>query len=126
MRTTVSVRHKTDEAQFPCLEFRYQNPSNGKKFKYQFVKFSTTDETQVSALMADGDATQPLPLVPPAIHPQLQTAQNSGHHLQLNEHETTLLVRHLPEAIPQETLSRLFSHYGASSVRPCSHGRSCL
>lgn len=35
----------------------------------------------------------------------------------------TLLVRHLPEAIPFETLSRLFSHYGASSVRPCSRGR---
>ncbi|OVA03907.1 RNA recognition motif domain [Macleaya cordata] len=35
----------------------------------------------------------------------------------------TLLVRHLPEAIPPETLSRLFSHYGASSVRPCSGGR---
>ncbi|KAM6567806.1 hypothetical protein CsatA_026934 [Cannabis sativa] len=32
----------------------------------------------------------------------------------------TLLIRHLPEAIPQDTLSRLFSHYGASSVRPCS------
>ncbi|KAL3506680.1 hypothetical protein ACH5RR_032062 [Cinchona calisaya] len=41
-----------------------------------------------------------------------------------NVHETsTLLIRHLPEAIPPETLSRLFSHYGASSVRPCSHGR---
>ncbi|POO00326.1 Splicing factor-like protein [Trema orientale] len=32
----------------------------------------------------------------------------------------TLLIRHLPEAIPEDTLSRLFSHYGASSVRPCS------
>ncbi|XP_043691795.1 U11/U12 small nuclear ribonucleoprotein 65 kDa protein [Telopea speciosissima] len=36
---------------------------------------------------------------------------------------TTLLVRHLPEAIPHETLSRLLSHYGASSVRPCAGGR---
>ncbi|KAL3622639.1 hypothetical protein CASFOL_034050 [Castilleja foliolosa] len=35
----------------------------------------------------------------------------------------TLLVRHLPEAIPPETINRLFSHYGASSVRPSSHGR---
>ncbi|GAB4834098.1 hypothetical protein Ancab_032351 [Ancistrocladus abbreviatus] len=35
----------------------------------------------------------------------------------------TLLVRHLPEAIPIDTLSRLFSHYGASSVRPCSGAR---
>uniref|UniRef100_A0A0D9VTK0 RRM domain-containing protein n=1 Tax=Leersia perrieri TaxID=77586 RepID=A0A0D9VTK0_9ORYZ len=32
----------------------------------------------------------------------------------------TLLVRHLPEAIPQEMLARLFSHYGATSVRPCA------
>ncbi|KAL5707603.1 hypothetical protein ACHQM5_018490 [Ranunculus cassubicifolius] len=32
----------------------------------------------------------------------------------------TLLVRHLPEAIPQDTLSRLFSHYGASSLRACA------
>ncbi|XP_006853102.2 U11/U12 small nuclear ribonucleoprotein 65 kDa protein isoform X1 [Amborella trichopoda] len=39
------------------------------------------------------------------------------------EKTATLLVRHLPEAIPHETLSRLFSHYGASSVRPCAGGR---
>ncbi|XP_019162076.1 PREDICTED: U11/U12 small nuclear ribonucleoprotein 65 kDa protein isoform X1 [Ipomoea nil] len=38
------------------------------------------------------------------------------------EAAATLLIRHLPEAIPPETLSRLFSHYGASSVRPCTHG----
>ncbi|WOK93922.1 U11/U12 small nuclear ribonucleoprotein 65 kDa protein isoform X1 [Canna indica] len=31
-----------------------------------------------------------------------------------------LLVRRLPEAIPHDVLSRLFSHYGASSVRPCA------
>ncbi|KAL6902216.1 hypothetical protein ACP4OV_005092 [Aristida adscensionis] len=35
----------------------------------------------------------------------------------------TLLVRHLPEAITQEMLSRLFSHYGATSVRPCAGGK---
>ncbi|KAK1318520.1 hypothetical protein QJS10_CPB04g00650 [Acorus calamus] len=35
----------------------------------------------------------------------------------------TLLVRHLPEAIPEEILSRLFSYYGASTVRQCSAGR---
>ncbi|XP_071710800.1 U11/U12 small nuclear ribonucleoprotein 65 kDa protein [Rutidosis leptorrhynchoides] len=35
----------------------------------------------------------------------------------------TLLIRHLPEAIPHDTLSRLFSHYGASCVRPCTTGR---
>lgn len=40
-----------------------------------------------------------------------------------SESSTSLLVRHLPEAIPHDTLSRLFSHYGASAVRPCSGGR---
>ncbi|CAK7341345.1 unnamed protein product [Dovyalis caffra] len=35
----------------------------------------------------------------------------------------TLLIKHLPEAIPFDTLSRLFSHYGAASVRPCNSGR---
>lgn len=35
----------------------------------------------------------------------------------------TLLIRHLPEAIPNETLHRLFSYYGASSVRACTSGR---
>ncbi|KAI5554704.1 hypothetical protein POPTR_019G031700v4 [Populus trichocarpa] len=35
----------------------------------------------------------------------------------------TLLIKHLPEAIPFKTLSRLFSHYGAVSVRPCNSGR---
>ncbi|CAI0432700.1 unnamed protein product [Linum tenue] len=40
-----------------------------------------------------------------------------------NEPAATLLVRHLPEGIRYDTLSRLFSHYGAYSVRPCSGGR---
>ncbi|GER42393.1 RNA binding protein [Striga asiatica] len=39
------------------------------------------------------------------------------------ETSITLLVRHLPEAIPPETLHSLFSHFGASSVRPSSFGR---
>ncbi|KAH9784362.1 rna-binding region-containing protein 3 [Citrus sinensis] len=39
------------------------------------------------------------------------------------ENLVTLLIKHLPDAIPQDTLSRIFSHYGASSVRPCSAGR---
>ncbi|KAJ8530243.1 hypothetical protein K7X08_037078 [Anisodus acutangulus] len=37
--------------------------------------------------------------------------------------ESTLLIRHLPEAIPHETLSRLLSNYGASCFRPCTSGR---
>lgn len=37
----------------------------------------------------------------------------------------TLLIRHLPEAIPHDTLHRLFSYYGASSVRSCTSGRYC-
>ncbi|XP_058737696.1 U11/U12 small nuclear ribonucleoprotein 65 kDa protein [Vicia villosa] len=39
------------------------------------------------------------------------------------ESPATLLIKHLPDAIPHDTLSRLLSHYGASSVRPCSGGR---
>ncbi|XP_052294565.1 U11/U12 small nuclear ribonucleoprotein 65 kDa protein isoform X3 [Citrus sinensis] len=42
---------------------------------------------------------------------------------QETENLVTLLIKHLPDAIPQDTLSRIFSHYGASSVRPCSAGR---
>ncbi|KAK0598958.1 hypothetical protein LWI29_001080 [Acer saccharum] len=46
------------------------------------------------------------------------------HRPEQSEGETaTLLVRHLPEAIPIDTLSRIFSHYGASTVRPCSSAR---
>lgn len=62
------------------------------------------------------------------INPQMQ---QSGFQFQGEEEEAkargteaegvvTLLIRHLPEAIPSDTLSRLFSHYGASSVCPCS------
>lgn len=39
------------------------------------------------------------------------------------ESPATLLIKHLPEAIPHETLSRLLSHFGAYSVRPCTSGR---
>ncbi|KAG4912686.1 hypothetical protein AAZX31_19G097000 [Glycine max] len=35
----------------------------------------------------------------------------------------TLLIKHLPEAIPDVTLSRILANFGASSVRPCSTGR---
>lgn len=42
---------------------------------------------------------------------------------QERENLVTLLIKHLPDAIPQDNLSRLFSHYGASSVRPCCAGR---
>ncbi|KAL1195362.1 U11/U12 small nuclear ribonucleoprotein 65 kDa protein [Cardamine amara subsp. amara] len=35
----------------------------------------------------------------------------------------TLVVRHLPDGIPHDIVSRLFSQYGASAVRPCSGGR---
>ncbi|KAK7286524.1 hypothetical protein RJT34_21578 [Clitoria ternatea] len=35
----------------------------------------------------------------------------------------TLLIKHLPEAIPHDTLSRILSNFGASSVRLCSSGR---
>ncbi|GFP97807.1 U11/U12 small nuclear ribonucleoprotein 65 kDa protein [Phtheirospermum japonicum] len=58
------------------------------------------------------------------------TQQHLGHHRRAVAEEestssssVTLLVRHLPEAIPPETINRLFSPYGASSVRPSFHGR---
>ena len=35
----------------------------------------------------------------------------------------TLLIRHLPEGLPPDTLKRLFSHYGASDARLCNAGR---
>ncbi|KAH8962831.1 hypothetical protein BDL97_05G121700 [Sphagnum fallax] len=35
----------------------------------------------------------------------------------------TLLVRHLPDGLPPHTLTRLFTHYGASETRPCAGGR---
>ncbi|KAL6660148.1 hypothetical protein ACP70R_002270 [Stipagrostis hirtigluma subsp. patula] len=56
-----------------------------------------------------GSAPPPPPQQQPGSAPQLPPA--------------TLLVRHLPEAITQEMLSRLFSHYGATAVRPCAGGK---
>ncbi|KAL5218479.1 hypothetical protein ABZP36_019163 [Zizania latifolia] len=56
---------------------------------------------------------------PPPPPPQQQQQQQPGS----APTAATLLVRHLPEAIPQEMLSRLFSHYGATSVRPCAGGK---
>lgn len=57
------------------------------------------------------------------INPQNQMRQEEeakAFNGKAEEAVVTLLIRHLPEAIPLDTLSRLFSHYGASSVRPCS------
>ncbi|TVU47216.1 hypothetical protein EJB05_06808 [Eragrostis curvula] len=56
----------------------------------------------------------PSPAPPPPPPPQQQQPPAAG---------ATLLVRHLPEAITEEMLSRLFSHYGATSVRPCAGGK---
>ncbi|KAK7377743.1 hypothetical protein VNO80_03175 [Phaseolus coccineus] len=35
----------------------------------------------------------------------------------------TLLIKHLPEDIPHDTLSRIFANFGAFLVRPCSSAR---
>jgi len=63
----------------------------------------------------------------PPLHLNPQTTRYQGASEMSSEPSeevvATLLVRHLPEAIPYDTLSRLFSHYGASSVRPCTGGR---
>ncbi|XP_006650019.1 U11/U12 small nuclear ribonucleoprotein 65 kDa protein [Oryza brachyantha] len=62
---------------------------------------------------------RPTPVTPPPAPPPLLQQQPPGS----APAAATLLVRHLPEAIPQEMLSRLFSHYGATSVRPCAGGK---
>lgn len=63
----------------------------------------------------------------------MQQQQQQQHKLGFEEPSSSissrasLLIRHLPEAIPEESLFRLLSHYGASSVRSCSAtGRSIL
>ncbi|XP_078160479.1 RNA-binding (RRM/RBD/RNP motifs) family protein isoform X2 [Carex rostrata] len=56
----------------------------------------------------------PYPSVPHQPPPQLLETSTSA---------ATLLVKHLPEGMTEEMLSRLFSHYGASSVRPCAGGK---
>ncbi|GJN31350.1 hypothetical protein PR202_gb19739 [Eleusine coracana subsp. coracana] len=62
----------------------------------------------------------PAPLNPPPAPPPPPQQQQPG---SAPAAGATLLVRHLPEAITQEMLSRLFSHYGATSVRPCAGGK---
>ncbi|CAN8305798.1 unnamed protein product [Cochlearia groenlandica] len=57
-----------------------------------------------------------------ASHPIPELVAN----LPANEFESvvvTLLIRHLPDGIPHDIVSRLFSQYGASAVRPCSGGK---
>ncbi|KAK8928420.1 hypothetical protein KSP39_PZI017606 [Platanthera zijinensis] len=62
----------------------------------------------------------PLPPAQPAQHPPppISDAKEAPEGT-----VATLLVRHLPEGIPGDMLSRLFSHYGAASVRPCAGGK---
>ncbi|CAI9096942.1 OLC1v1033206C1 [Oldenlandia corymbosa var. corymbosa] len=76
------------------------------------------------------EARPPAFLPPPLMNhppPHLQPVGNLTHFPNYTDgngnQNSTLLIRHLPEAIPHDTLSRLLSHYGASSVRPCTHGR---
>ncbi|XP_057437670.1 U11/U12 small nuclear ribonucleoprotein 65 kDa protein [Lotus japonicus] len=49
--------------------------------------------------------------------------QSTGTTMAESNPSATLIIKHLPEAIPHDTLSRLLSHYNASSVRPCSAAR---
>ncbi|XP_056158370.1 U11/U12 small nuclear ribonucleoprotein 65 kDa protein isoform X3 [Syzygium oleosum] len=53
----------------------------------------------------------------------LQHGQGLLSNSSIADSPVTLMIRHLPEAIPQETLSRLLSHYGASTVRACTSER---
>ncbi|KAI3523231.1 hypothetical protein L1887_01290 [Cichorium endivia] len=72
---------------------------------------------QIDAVMANIPPFQPLP------NYAYQNVSEITNLPPEKEASTTLLIRHLPEAIPHDTLTRLFSHYGASSVRPCTTGR---
>uniref|UniRef100_A0A7N0ZWM2 RRM domain-containing protein n=1 Tax=Kalanchoe fedtschenkoi TaxID=63787 RepID=A0A7N0ZWM2_KALFE len=68
-----------------------------------------------------------LPATPSFFNPQMhhvgyQGAVEGSSNLR-EEGSATLLIKHLPDAIPHDTLSRLFSHYGASAVRPGTSGR---
>ncbi|KAK4769870.1 hypothetical protein SAY87_030402 [Trapa incisa] len=57
--------------------------------------------------------------VPPSAHPYGYQAVDRLTSVSGNtDSSVTLLIRHFPEAIPQETLSTILSHYGASAVRP--------
>ncbi|KAF3586310.1 hypothetical protein F2Q69_00026156, partial [Brassica cretica] len=59
-----------------------------------------------------------------AAHPTSEPAVNHPTTPQVAEPlGVTLLVRHLPDGIPHDIVSRLFSQYGAYAVRPCSGGR---
>ncbi|KAF8110115.1 hypothetical protein N665_0088s0126 [Sinapis alba] len=60
-----------------------------------------------------------------AAHPTSEPVVNLPTNTQVAEPLgiVTLLVRHLPEGIPHDIVSRLFAQYGASAVRPCSGGR---
>ncbi|KAG6513281.1 hypothetical protein ZIOFF_023594 [Zingiber officinale] len=68
----------------------------------------------------------PMPTMPETAPPPLPSnlVPESEESSSGAEAAATLLVRHLPEGMPHDLLSRLFSHYGASSVRPCAGGRS--
>ncbi|CAI9289826.1 unnamed protein product [Lactuca saligna] len=75
------------------------------------------------ALMANVPPFQPLPNPQGIYNHAFQNMGEVSTKPPEKETSTTLLIRHLPEAIPHDTLTRLFSHYGASSVRPCTTGR---
>lgn len=58
----------------------------------------------------------------PANYGESKSNEESSSEAQVNT-TATLIIRHLPEAIPFDTLSRLFAHYGALSLRPFTAGR---
>ncbi|KAG0487868.1 hypothetical protein HPP92_006679 [Vanilla planifolia] len=69
-------------------------------------------------------AQLPLPQQQQMLHPPLQSSPTISDTKEAPPGTVaTLLCRHLPEGIPHDMLSRLFAHYGASSVRPCAGGR---
>lgn len=80
------------------------------------------EEEAPMAGVAPSFPPQDAPFRPPATAPQ-QHSMSNAEKAPADAEAATLLVRHLPEAMPQEMLSRLFSHYGASTVRPCAGGK---
>ena len=79
---------------------------------------TSTGKEEAEAAMVDVPAP-PLPnqRAPPGVFSSSSSLQESG--TEAAAGTTTLLVKHLPDALPLETLKRLFSHYGASDIRPC-------
>ncbi|GJZ56904.1 hypothetical protein Tco_0612398 [Tanacetum coccineum] len=87
-----------------------------KKLLINIGKNKNKLEIMLDAIMANVPPFQSLPY-PQGIYDYAQQNAGDVSPRQPEKETATLLIRHLPKAIPQDTLTRLFSHYGASCVR---------